>query len=345
MRCPFTVLPIAASVGLAVLLGATAEAQRININDNHRRSMGNKRPPELFGNLNKSSGHRGGASHGGHHDGHVKHRHRYRHYYPHSGYRMYYGGAYRYPYGYGYPYDYGYGYPYTYPNAYWYSRYQYAPIHIPAEQLYGPQALKRFMGVDQPSGGQQPSQPIAIEQGGDNHRADEGNPMAGGPFNDGDGPAGGGRAANLAWRYIGFGDAQFSAGEFLEANTRYRKAVAAAPELADPHFRQGYALMAAGRWRLAADAIRRGLKLDPDWPRSGFSNAELYAGHPEMKTEHLEKLAEAAEAEQQDVDRLFLLGVVLHFDGRPDRARPFFERAQQLTGGNDPAVVAFLVGG
>jgi tetratricopeptide (TPR) repeat protein len=211
----------------------------------------------------------------------------------------------------------------------------------------------RRAAADQPSGGQPPSQPIVIQQGGDNHRADEGNPMSGGPFNDGDGPAGGGRpllagsgrAANLAWRYIGFGDTQFSAGEFLEANTRYRKAVAAAPEVADPHFRQGYALMAAGRWRLAADAIRRGLKLDPDWPRSGFSNAELYAGHQQMKTEHLEKLAEAAEAEQQDVDRLFLLGVMLHFDGRPDRARPFFERAQQLTGGNDPAVAAFLAEG
>jgi tetratricopeptide (TPR) repeat protein len=271
----------------------------------------------------------------GYHRGHP-HRHHYR---PHC------GGAYRYPYPYGYP-----AYPYGYSSY----RYWYAPIYIPAERLYGPGAVQRFMGVDQwgrgaagGAGGQQQAPNIIIQQRDD--AADEGNRDAPGPFRrddadeDDDRPEGVSRqAANLAWRFIGFGDAQFATGDYFEANIRYRKAVAAAPRMGAPYFRQGYALMASGRWDLAAESIRRGLGHDPDWPSSGFSNAELYADRPDLKVKHIEQLARAAEEDENDADRLLLMGVLLHFDGKPDRARPFFERVEQLIPGGDQAAQAFL---
>jgi len=332
--CRFAISIIAALS--AALISIDAGAQRINVNDNHRRSMGNKRPVEQFGRLDRSSN-SSERNHSGdrrHHGVHKKHSHHY--YWP--GYRR----AYRYPYGYDYGYPYGY-YPYRYWNA---------PIYVPAETVYGPGAVQRFMGVDHWSNNSgannQPRQApnVIVQQG--NGAADEGNPAGGGPFarNDGgdaDRPNGvSPQAANLAWRFIGFGDAQFATGDFLEANVRYRKAVAAAPRMGAPYFRQGYALMASGRWDLAAESIRRGLEHQPDWPSSGFSNAELYGDQPDLKTKHIQQLAEATEEDQNDVDRLLLMGVMLHFDGKPDRARPFFERVNQLTPGGDPAAAAFL---
>ena len=39
---------------------------------------------------------------------------------------------------------------------------------------------------------------------------------------------------------------------------------------------------------------------------------------------------------------LFLLGVHLHFDGKPQRAAPFFQRAKQLLGRDDAHLKGFL---
>jgi hypothetical protein len=95
-----------------------------------RRSMGNQRPVRLA---------EGPALHGGgvnsvRLDDVTGPRHRRRHRHHGHGYRPYYYPAYGYPY-YAYPPPYPYRYPY------------YAPIYIPAETMYGPQALKRFLGV------------------------------------------------------------------------------------------------------------------------------------------------------------------------------------------------------
>lgn len=65
--------------------------------------------------------------------------------YPYGGYSPYYSGypGYYSP-GYGYyPYPPSYGYPRFYHRGYLYP----PPVYLPAERLYGPQALRRFMGV------------------------------------------------------------------------------------------------------------------------------------------------------------------------------------------------------
>ncbi len=43
-----------------------------------------------------------------------------------------------------------------------------------------------------------------------------------------------------------------------------------------------------------------------------------------------------------DADRLFVLGVFLHFDGQANRARTIFERAEKIVGNNVGHIEAFM---
>lgn len=133
-----------------------------------------------------------------------------------------------------------------------------------------------------------------------------------------------------ARQFIAFGDEQFHGQEYSEAYQRYKKAAIAAPDLADSHFRQGLALFAMGRYAPAAKALRHGLALKPDWPQSHFGLDDLYGDNRLAKVTHLEQLATAATERPDNSDLMFLLGVGLYFDGQRDRARLFFERAQEL---------------
>ncbi len=125
MRTGFTTL----SLGLLFALAMAAQnAVAQDANDDHRRSMGNLRPDSYTA---------GQAVHG---SGRVPPQARSRnvvvpqpyyvpptyHYYP------------RYPAYYSRPYGYHphYGYGYLYPP----------PVAFPAERLYGPRAMRRFMG-------------------------------------------------------------------------------------------------------------------------------------------------------------------------------------------------------
>jgi tetratricopeptide (TPR) repeat protein len=197
------------------------------------------------------------------------------------------------------------------PPPYWY--YYPPPLWLPAETLYGPQALQRFFGPSVSSSAA-PVQKRAAEVKKPVERVVNA------------------ETRGLAWRFITFGDAHFANNKFSEAYQRYRKAAEIVPELAEAHFRQGFALIGAGRFDAAAKAFRRGLAIEPAWPRSGFRLGDLYVGNPAAKAVHLEALADAAEKDGNNADLLFLLGVFLHFDGQRPRAVPFFERAEQLAG-------------
>lgn len=207
----------------------------------------------------------------------------------------------------------------TYPSA-WYPL---PPLFLPAETLYGPEAMKRFLGV-----GGVPALPVVPPTGG----------LPGAPVPaDERKPEPVLRATNastrdLAWRFIAFGDQHFKNGKFGDAYQRYRKAAEVMPDLAEAQFRQGIALIASGRYELAAKALRRGLSLDSAWPRSGFRLGDLYQANEQAKAAHVEALAAAAEKDAENPDLFFLLGAALYFDGAPQRALPFFERAAQRSG-------------
>jgi hypothetical protein len=149
------------------------------------------------------------------------------------------------------------------------------------------------------------------------------------------------RSITQARKFIGYGDAQFAKRKYTEALDRYRTASRSAPQLADACFRQGFALAAAGRYDLAATAFKRGLKLDPAWPQSRFNLDRLLAD-PAVKTAQFDVMANAVLDKPADPDRLFVLGVHLHFDGQLDRAAILFERAMRAASEENGHIQAFL---
>lgn len=150
------------------------------------------------------------------------------------------------------------------------------------------------------------------------------------------------RQNELASKNIGYGDALFAKQKYAEANQRYRTAARSAPQLASAWFRQGFALAAIGRSDQAAVAIKRGLKLDPAWAKSDFDLDQLFGGNAAAKRACLDALTAAVAAKPTDADRLFVLGVVLHFDGEAQRAAATFAQAEQLAGNNLGHIAAFV---
>jgi tetratricopeptide (TPR) repeat protein len=202
-----------------------------------------------------------------------------------------------------------------------YGPYILPPLVLPAERIYGPLAVRRFLGTP-------PPRRIVprLEEPDDEPkpaRATSPDSIASG------------------WRFVGFGDKHFLAQNYAEARMRYKQAGSVAPTLGAAWFRQGYVLVALGNYNEAAKVIKRGLKLDPAWPDSGFSNDQLYGPNRMAKTAHIDALAAAAADEPNNADLMFLVGVHLFFDGQPDRARMFFERSGQL-GGDDSHLRPFF---
>jgi tetratricopeptide (TPR) repeat protein len=222
---------------------------------------------------------------------------------------------------------YGYGedyYPYAYPLPVWYS---FGPG-------YGPQGVQQFMGLDNAG---QPWPDGGVAQAA--RQADLADPPE---------PAvAANRATNeksnaQAWKFIGYGDALFAKQKYAEANDRYRKAARSAPQLGAAWFRQGLALAAVGRCDLAAAAVKRGLKLDPAWPKSNFDLDQIFGPNNPKKDAMLDALAATVTAKPTDPNRLFVLGVCLHFDGQTGRAATLFERAEKIAGNNVGHIEAFL---
>lgn len=323
MRLLLALSMSAACIAATASLDLAAADER---NNDHRRSMGNLRPdhrtagPAIQGSPPpQSRSHRDRRSHHPVHPGHYPGNN-----YGYGYYDQYYPPAYGYDPYYARPYP-GYSYP-AYSPYYW--RYP-PPIHIPAETLYGPEAVKRFMGVDRMTSAAANPRVIVIRRDDDDDQAPA--PRASRP-----------RAVELAWRFIGFGDAHFTNQDYADAYQRYRRATEAASTLATAYFRQGYALVALSNYQQAATVLKQGLELDPDWAQSDFLNDELYGDNQAAKRVHLEALAQAATDNPNDADLLFLVGVFLHFDGQRDRAVPFFQRAAGLAGPRDDHLSGFL---
>jgi hypothetical protein len=145
-----------------------------------------------------------------------------------------------------------------------------------------------------------------------------------------------------AGRYIGFGDANFGKQKYLAALDRYKTAITSAPDMAESYFRQGFALVALGQYEKAADAFRRGLRIRSNWNGSPFRLDHLYRDAPLAKTQHVENLAKAVEANPFDADLLLVLGMESFFDGHSDRAGVFFSGSARLGGNEDGLLNDFL---
>lgn len=150
------------------------------------------------------------------------------------------------------------------------------------------------------------------------------------------------RILQTGWRFLENGDRLFTQGKYREAYGQYRSAAKAVPRLAEAHFRQVFALVAVGAYESAARAAKTGLEMHPDWPKGPFRLDNLYGNDGAAKRAHLAQLADAVQQSPQNGDLLFLLGVMLHFDGREAEARTFFAQALPLMAGVDRHLRLFL---
>jgi tetratricopeptide (TPR) repeat protein len=144
-----------------------------------------------------------------------------------------------------------------------------------------------------------------------------------------------------AKKYLASGDEFFAKRNYVMAKNRYRSALICDPGLVDAWFHQGFAFAAMGRYDLAATVIRQGLKLNSAWPKSAFRTDNLFADAA-AKAARLDAMILTLLDKPTDADRLFFLGVHLHFDGRSDVAAALFDRAKRAGGKNSEHIEAFL---
>ena len=137
------------------------------------------------------------------------------------------------------------------------------------------------------------------------------------------------------------GDAAFLKQDYRHAYERYKAAVEQARDRGEAYFRLGYALVALGRFDAAVQHFRRGLEVEPSL---GLVAAPLDAIYGEdnklAKLAHVERVTLWTKDDLRDPSRLFLLGLLLHYDGDA-RSREFLENAWKLSGGS-PALAALL---
>ncbi len=214
------------------------------------------------------------------------------------------------------------------------------PLILPGEALYGPQAVRRFMGLDPPQRPivnnilVAPPDGAALPANGD--RLDE--------------PAPDPRAAkkprfsnaaarDRARKAVAAGDALFADRRASPANERYRAAAVAAPDLAEPLVRQAIALAILKRYPNSARAFRRAFDIQPNWLDNQFQLASLYAGDQRTHDEDLEKLAAAADRDPGDADLQFVAGAIFFLDQQPQIAQKYLEQAR-AAGGESGAIYA-----
>lgn len=140
----------------------------------------------------------------------------------------------------------------------------------------------------------------------------------------------------------GQGDISFRERRYAKAYSHYRQAIKAAQDLSAPYFRTAFALSAMGHFESAVRYLKQGLRLDPKWPLTGEGLDERFGQDGEIaKNSMLHKVAQWVREDIRDPDRLFLVGVLLHFNNDIDRAMKFFEAADQM-GGSPRHVRLFL---
>lgn len=142
-------------------------------------------------------------------------------------------------------------------------------------------------------------------------------------------------------RSQGYGDVWLRKTDFVQAYLRYKQAIDHARDRSEPYFRLAVAYAGLGRYELAVRELKRGLRLDPAWPSTGGSLDALFGEDNQLaKSAIVGSVVAWVREDIRDPDRLFLLGVLMHFDD-DERSQEFFEAAYRLTGGGQH-LAAFL---
>lgn len=128
------------------------------------------------------------------------------------------------------------------------------------------------------------------------------------------------------------GDEHMRKQAWQHAYVDYKRAVGYADDLAEAHLRLGFALLTVHHYDTAAAAFKRALHLDPSLPQSGFTLESLYGPDSDLtRASIISRVTEDVEKDVGNPDRLFLLGLLLHFN-QDSRGREFIEQAYRLVG-------------
>lgn len=137
------------------------------------------------------------------------------------------------------------------------------------------------------------------------------------------------------------GDAKLQTGHWPQACLNYRNAVDAAEERAEAHLRLGFAHTALQRFPLAVREFKRALSLDPAAASSKDRLAMLFGSDSEAARKSIQRrISGWVREDLHDADRLFLLGLWLHFDD--DARAPAILEAALRFADQDQHIVALL---
>lgn len=149
-------------------------------------------------------------------------------------------------------------------------------------------------------------------------------------------------ARNRSLEQQSYGDEKLRQQKWSQACLNYRQSVDAAEDRAQSHLRLGFTYTAMRHFTLAVREFKRGLALDPALPQSGDRLATIFGPESAVARKSIQhQIAAWVRDDIHDPDRLFLLGLWLHYDDDP-RGREVLEAALSRAGKGDH-IVAFLI--
>jgi hypothetical protein len=126
------------------------------------------------------------------------------------------------------------------------------------------------------------------------------------------------------------GDQRLREQRWADAWAAYRSSVDAAPDRAEAHLRLGLVLVTMQRYEPAIREFKRSLFIDPTLPKLGQIASMLFGPDSQfVRSSIISKLSDWVREDYRDSDRLFLLGIVLHFEGDA-RAQEVFAAAMRM---------------
>jgi hypothetical protein len=132
------------------------------------------------------------------------------------------------------------------------------------------------------------------------------------------------------------GQEAFAQGQYGRAAHHFRVAVKLLPDEAIAHFLLAQSLFATLKYDEAFEAIKQGLRRQPDWPMQPFRPLALYGANVADYPEQLRSLEDVLSRNPNSAVLLFLMGYQLWFDGRQEEAMDLFQRS--AAGLPDPAL-------
>lgn len=149
-------------------------------------------------------------------------------------------------------------------------------------------------------------------------------------------------AARLkSMNYQADGDQNLRQQLWQRAYVNYRQAVNVADDQASAHLRYGIVFAVLRRYDRAEMEFKRAVYIDPSLPTSEFTLEKLFGPDSQLvRSSIIARVADWVNEDIADPQRLFVMGVLLHFN-QDERAQELFSAAHQLTGGASH-ITAFL---